>query len=432
MRSLFRCCALVCAAALLAIPTPASADLVKLKSGGEIRGKLTSARRPKKDSKEPVVVETLSGTVVAVVPVEVKFVTRRPLKVEEYETRAKTIPHTVEAHSQLAEWCRSKRLSEQRREQLREILDIDPDHKYARASLGYSKRDGKWMTNDEWNRSRGLVKYKGRYITPEELTLIKKGEKELARERVWYKKVRIWKLWLSSRNADRQSLAVQNLRGITDPDAVSALNHYFKGETSKPLRFLFLTVLSGIKGPKPVEVLTNLVLFDVDAELRYAALNAISKPQYKTATPYFVRALRHDQLYVVRRAGEALRRVGDESAVPALITALTTTHIYKVRVPRKSVGVSTNGSFAGQSALPPQVEAMLRTGQFPHGVIVNNPQANQAARANTKVVRVKYSHNNPPVLSALQRITSQSFGYNQRDWRLWLASSKNQAGVKSP
>lgn len=444
MRSIIRYFTLLAGLLLVLRPASLSADLVKLKAGGEVRGKLRSElpdlKRPdpkktdakKTEKSEPVVVETLSGTVVAVLPEQVRFVTRRPLRVEEYETKAKRIPHTIEAHSRLAEWCRSKYLRDQRKEQLRLILDIAPDHEYARRSLGYSKRDGKWMTHDEWNRSRGLVKYKGRYITPEELDLIKKGEKELERERVWYQNVRLWKLWLSSRNLERRAKGVANLKKITDPDAVAALTHYFGKETDRGMRALFLSVLSNIKGPKPVEVLTALSLYDADKELRYAALNAISKDQYATAIPYYVKALRHDLVVVVRRAGEALRRVGDESAIRPLIEALTTEHIYKVRVPKKSVGVSTNGSFAGQTALPPQVEAMLRSGQFPNGVIVNNPQANQLSRSNTKVVRRKYTFNNPEVLRALQRITGQSFAYNQRDWRLWLASSKNKPGVKSP
>lgn len=422
-------CMLLVAGLFIFAPMVAHADLVKLKAGGEVRGALRSKPDLKKP-KTPVVVETLTGTLVAVEGTDVKFVTRRPLKVEEYETKAKLVPHTIEAHLKLAEWCRAKRLRDQRKEQLRLVLDLDSDHKYARQSLGYSKRDGKWMTNDEWNRSRGLVKHKGRYITPEELAIIKKGEAELARERVWYKSVRLWKLWLSSRNAERRQKGVTNLRKITDPDAVAALNHYFKNESNKQVRYLFLAVLSNIKGPKPVEVLTGLVLYDVDAELRYAALNAISKSQYQTAIPYFVRGLRHERVYVVRRAGDALRRVGDETAVPALIAALTTSHTYRVRVPKKSVSVGSNGSFGGQSSLPPQIEAMLRAGQFPNGVIVNNPQVNQLKHANTKVVPVKYSHNNPQVLGALQRITGQSFGYNERDWRLWLASSKNVKGVK--
>lgn len=417
----------------------ARADLVKLRSGGEIRGKLRRNTRParpnrkKEERDNPVVVTTLAGTVIAVRRENVRFITRRSLRVEEYETRAKRVPNTVEDRWQLAGWCRQHGLQKQRAEQLRKILELNPEHRPARLALGYSKYNGRWMTRDEWNRSRGLVKYKGRYITPEELELLKKSQAELKREQEWFRRVRLWKAWLTSSNAKRSQAGLAELQKITDPDAVSALSRNFAHESNKALRRLFVGILSRMKGPKPVPALVARALHDSDYEIRYAALNAISEEQYAAALPYFIAALKNESVVVVRRAGEGLQRVGDERAVPALINALVTTHRYKVRVPDSSRTLSfgTNGSFApSQSALPPQIELMLRAGQLPNGVIINNPQVNQMAR--TKVITVRYTHRNREVLAALERITGQSFGYRQRDWRLWLASSKNGAQTKSP
>lgn len=407
---------------------PLYADLVKLKSGGEIRGQLegdVSAKGPK-----PVVVTTVSGGIVAVEPVSVQFITRRPFKVELYETRAKETPRTVDAQWELAEWCRKQGLSSQRDDHLRILLELAPNHRRARLALGYSNYDGKWMTRDEWNRSRGLVKYKGKYITPEELELIKKSEAEMQRERVWYRKVKTWKNWLSSRYARRRAEGLKGLQKLTDPDAVAGLSKYFRDDPNRAMRLFYVKLLSKMKGPKPVPALIYQLLHDADNEVRYAALNGISRDQYATAIPYFVRELRDGSVLVVRRAADGLRRVGDERAIPALIAALVTTHRYKVRVPDRSgtIGMTTGGSFASPSALPPQIEAMLRTGQLPNGVIVNTPQ--QPLR--TKVITVKYEHRNREALAALERITGVSYGYSKRDWQLWLASTKNGKGVKSP
>ena len=178
-------------------------DLIKLKNGGELRGQIRGGTAGFRA--DPLVIETLTGGVVSVARKDTQFVTKRPLKVEVYETRAKKTPRTLEAQWKLAEWCRQESLSQQRKTHLRVILELEPDHRTARLALGYSKYDGKWMTRDEWNKSRGLVKYKGRYITPEELALLKGNEKVLAREREWFRKVRLWKRWLSARNADRRS-----------------------------------------------------------------------------------------------------------------------------------------------------------------------------------------------------------------------------------
>lgn len=408
---------------------PATADLVKLRSGGEIRGKLFDRLTRKKG--EPVVVETLSGGIVAVEAAVVKFVARRPMKVEIYESRAKRTAKTVAAQWKLAEWCRSQRLRSQRKDHLRLILEIDTNHKRSRLALGYSKYDGTWMTRDEWNRSRGLVKYKGKYITPEELELIEKSNAELAREKEWYRKVRLWKNWLSGRYSQRrQNLGVANLRGITDPDAVPALSKNFRDESKKTMRTFYVNLLARMKGIKPVAALVYQSLHDSDYEVRYAALNGISKEQYAVATGYFVGNLKNGLVVIVRRAADGLLRVGDERAIPALINALTTTHRYKIRVPDKSgIGFGTNGSFgSSQSGMTPEIATMLRSGQFPNGVIINNPQS----QIKTKIITVKYRHNNRPVLAALERLSGASFGYSKRDWRLWLASTKKGKGVKSP
>ena len=401
---------------------------MKLKSGGEIRGRLGGTASLK--NRKPVVVTTVSGGVIAVEAVSVKFIARRPFKVELYETRAKGTPKTVAAQWALAEWCRKQSLGSQRADHLRILLDLAPNHRPARLALGYGRYDGKWMTRDEWNRSRGLVKHKGKYITPEELELIKKSEAELQRELTWYRKVKAWKHWLSNRYANRRAAGQKNLQNLQDPDAVPALSKYFRDESDRGLRVFYVRQLAKIPGPKPVGALVYQMLYDSDNEIRYAALNGIAKEQYPVSIGYFIRELRNASVVTVRRAADGLKRVGDERAIPALINALVTSHHYKVLVADNSgsIGFNTNGSAAVQSPLPPRIEVMLRTGQLPNGVIMNNPQ--QAVR--TKVITVKYDLQNREVLSALERITGVSYGYSKRNWRLWLASTKNSAGVKSP
>jgi len=408
---------------------PLSADLVKLKSGGELRGQLDGDVSLK--GRAPVVVSTVSGGLVAVEAVTVQFVTRRPFKVELYETRAKGTPKTIAAQWALAEWCREQGLRSQREDHLRILLELDPNHRPSRLALGYGKYDGKWMTRDEWNRSRGLVKHKGKYITPEELELIRKSEAELEREIAWHRKVKTWKNWLSNRYANRRAEGLKNLRKLTDPDAVPALSKNFSDESNKALRAFYVKLLEKMKGAKPVAALVQQSLYDTDYEIRYAALNGISKDQYAIAVPYFIRELGNESVVVVRRAADGLQRVGDERAIPALVNALVTTHRYKVRVrdTSGSIGFTPGGSFGTpQPTLPPQIEAMLRTGQLPNGVIVTEPEQ----RVRTKVVTVKYNHQNRQVLAALQRLTGASHGYSKRDWLLWLASTKNSGGAKSP
>ncbi|HAH44386.1 MAG TPA: hypothetical protein DCM07_05910 [Planctomycetaceae bacterium] len=76
--------------------------------------------------------------------------------------------------------------------------------------------------------------------------------------------------------------------------------------------------------------------------------------------------------------------------------------------------------------LPPEIEAGLLAGRYPNGVIV---LPSQQPRVRMRTVSVKHNHQNEAVLSALQEITQQNFGYNQRLWQLWWSSTQNKTGI---
>ena len=408
----------------------ANADLIKLNNGGEIRGKIARKLRAKNSAE--VAIETLGGALVVVARKQVRFVTRRPLTVEVYETRAKSTPSTLDAQWELAEWCRKNRLKSQRKVHLRIILELDPDHKKAHYGLGHSRYHGEWKSRDEVMLSRGYVKHKGRYVTPQELELIEKTQVQRDAERKWYQKVRLWHGWLTEkhsgqRQAARRKAGLAELQKLTSPDAVAALTHFFQDDENNQVRALYVQILAQVPGARPVQPLVQQSLQDSNYEIRYQALNAISSEQYGTATPYFVRELKHKNNAIVRRAAMALGRVGDEGVFPNLVDALVTTHKYRVRVPdNKGLSFGTNGSFGNTRQVPPSVELMIRSGQFPFGVIVNNPQPNRLR--STKVVHVKYDHQNAEVLSALKKLTGESFGFDKRTWRLWWLAQKHGTG----
>ena len=408
---------------------PAEADLIKLKNGGEVRGRIDRKRGSTKAAQVTIV--TLNGTVVVVDRSQIEFVTRRSVKIEEYETRAKAIPHSIDAHLELAEWCRKNGLTRQRVEQLKSVIEIAADHEKAQAGLGHTLRNGKWMTRDEDMLSRGYVKYKNRYVTPQEMELIQKTKAELDREQAWYKDVRLWLNWIKGRKAELARQGLAELQQIIDPDAVAALSNFMHDDKSGKLRRLYVEILGRIPGNKPVKALVVQSRHDSNYEIRYESLNSLSSKQYEAAMPIFLRELRNESNVVVRRAGVGLQRVGDERAIPNLIAALITTHRYKVRVPKKGVGFGTNGSFGGttgNSVLPPNIELMLRSGQLPNGVIINQPSQ---ANVLTKVITIKYDHKNREVLSALSRLTGKDFSYDQRTWRLWVNTNKNALGKVS-
>lgn len=407
-------------------PALLNADIIKLKSGGEIRGEI----KEKSIRTSPqITITTLIGATVVVNQDDIEFVSRRSLIVEQYESRAKFTADTVEAQWELAEWCLKNRLRNQRETHLRRIIELDPEHEDANRGLGHSLHDGKWMTRDEYMTSQGMVKYRNRYVTPQELELLEKTDSELKAEQEWFGKVRLWLGWITGRNDQRRDKGLANFKTINDPHAIPALSRNMRENKSPQMRAFYVVTLKQIPGEKVVKPLVWQSLFDASTEIRYESLNAIPEDHYKEARDEYVAELKHDMNLVVRRAGIGLLRVGNQTVIPDLIDALVTKHRYRVPVDDLSntitastgSGVSTSGG--GGIPLPPQIAAMLANGQLPYGVQIDD---SRSGRPKTKkMVTVKYDHKNNEILAALQRITGEDFGFDERTWELWWNAKKN-------
>ncbi len=194
---------------------------------------------------------------------DVEAIVRRKMVVEEYESLRRAAPNTLEAQWDLAEWCRQKSLPKERESHLRAVVALDPDHVAAHRGLGHIKdRQGHWATHDEVMISRGYVKYKGKYVLPQELELMQQDERVSEAEKGWFKRVRMLHLWLDGDRSDRQADAVKQLKEIQDPDAVPALAKYFKAVPNADQRLLYVEILTQIIGDKPVPALVLQSLWD--------------------------------------------------------------------------------------------------------------------------------------------------------------------------
>ncbi|QDU10658.1 HEAT repeat domain-containing protein [Gimesia aquarii] len=420
---------ILCTLIILADPsrTKVSADLIKLKNGGEIRGKIVPFT--KMGSKETRIMKTLSGGSISIDAEHIEFITNRPLVIEEYETKSKNIEDTVEAHLKLAEWCSQNHLRAQRNQEMEQIIRLNPDHAKARASLGYTKRNGEWTTRDEVMRGNGYIKYKGRYVSSAELELLEKNEADLEKERAWIKKIKLWLAWTNGNDLLRQQAGLREIQSISDPYAVAGLARLMGKHKSIAIRSLLVSTLTQITGDKPLRPLAELVLTDPNQAIRTAALQALTKRDATKAIAYFIQALKNKSNVIVQRAGSGLEAIGDQSVIPDLISALITKHTYRVRVPdaTSTYSYNTNGTFGNSGVvLPPDIEAGLLAGRYPNGVIV---LPSQQPKIRMRTVSVKYSHQNEAILLALQKISKQNFGYNERLWRLWWASTQNQTGI---
>ena len=425
-------CGVACAA-LIASAT--RADYVVLKNGGELHGELQrEAGAPVNPDR--LTIKTLSGTLVTLAKDEVQSVVRRRLALEQYDMQVRLTPDTVDAQWSLAEWCREKSLTDQRNTHAQRVLELDPENVAAHRALGHIQHEGKWATRDEVMTSRGYVKYKGKYLLPQELELIQQEQRESEGEKEWYKKVNLWRAWLESDRADRQAEGLRGLQSIFDPLAVPALYKAFHNSQNEQERTLYVSILTQIDSDKALAPLVAQSLQDVSSDLRQLAVRGVQRKDYSQAIPVYLKGLKHDLNIIVNRSAFALGEMGDETVIAALIDALVTKHKYRVTVndpTQQTPGFSTNGTMVpgnAQPPIPPDINLLLATGQLPYGVQVQQilpPGAGLMKAKKTTVV--EKDEENPSVLFALQRLTSQNFVFDERQWRTWYNAQKNAGGI---
>ena len=411
---------------VVTFPQMATADLVKLMNGGELRGKIIAAG----DNKTKIRLETMTGATVVVERSLVKFVTPRSLATEEYETRSRCLEDTADAHWDLAEWCRQRGLAKQRETHLRRVTELAPDHEKAQSILGRVWHQGSWIDRDELMASQGYVKYKNKYITPQELEVIENTADELERERSWFQKIRLWHGWLDGQHENRRSQAVSGLNSVDDPYAAPAIMKFLASDSRIGMRELAVSMLVRISGAKSIAGLVKLALFDEAPQIRTAALTGIGNAHYERAQKAFVAALRNESNPVVCRAATALGQVGDKEAIKPLIEALVTVHQYQVAMDlpnNQTYSFSSDGSFSSNTpAVPPGVMAAVRTGQLLPPVFAAPSDVPAPPK---KTVTIRIEHYNAESLAALGKLTQQNFGYDKRTWHLWWAAEKNASGA---
>ena len=148
-------------AGLAALAVAAHADTVTLTNGRTLEGEV------KRDG-DRVVVKTPYGEM-QLEASEVKSIVEGRTVFDAYlERRKETDAESADSQAELAEWCQEKGLRAEARRHFQAALEIDTDHEKARAALGYSKRDGAWLTEDDVKAAEGLVKVDGKWIPREE------------------------------------------------------------------------------------------------------------------------------------------------------------------------------------------------------------------------------------------------------------------------
>ena len=410
------------AACLLAVST-ATGDIVTLEGGGTVRGRITSP-----PGSPVVTIESMIGTEYRFERGEIKALSRRSILVERYVSAARKIENSGDSteHQNLACWARTNRLRTQANEQLRKVIEIDPDNDAARKQLGYKWVEGRWQTEDDIKAAAGLVNVNGRWMPQRAKDLLDEGKQRKLNANRWFAELRPVALAAASFDNRRRGEALNTISRIDDPAATRAVQTLFAKNPSRDIRLAAIDAFENIGGRTPVPALVAIAVLDIDDEIRREAALALDPVASTESIRELAKHLRATENTSVQRAADALRTVADERATPFLIDALITSHRISIQVPDRTPSFGVGGGqigAAGPTQLSPELEAMLRTGQLEPGVHLPKP------RMVTK--RVRRDIRNTPVLQALVQLTGQNFGFDKAAWRRWLLETKKaNAGKK--
>jgi PBS lyase HEAT-like repeat-containing protein len=378
---------------LLALARSAAADTFLLESGGQVEGQWIN------HDEQPLtqyVVRTKAGVTVSLQPLQVREHVR-PLPAEaEYERIAPTFRDTVEEQWTLAQWCGQHRLEALRRRHLERVIELEPNHRQARALLGYAFVGGQWVTKEGHHREEGYELYRGRWRRPQEIELLERKSKRELLEKEWLARLQRWRKLLDT---DKAHQASQSIRAIDDPLAVRPLSDMFRRERVRAVKTLYADVLANINSRESVAFLIQASLNDADVEIFYYCLNKLVGLQVPRLADEYIDSLRDSNNERVNRAAAALAQIGDRAAVSPLIDALMTVH---QRVLPGKPGMSPDATAATFGS---DGSATFSKNEGPQ----------------VQIVRVQ----NPQVLEALRKLSGESgFGFDQQQWRYWYNQEK--------
>ncbi|MBM4031689.1 MAG: hypothetical protein FJ291_07870 [Planctomycetes bacterium] len=416
--------------ALLALGlAPAAADVVHMKSGGRVEGAILSR------TDAELVVQTSAGKVVLkmaeVDRIEVKA---SPLDVYR-EMAAKVKDDDADGHYNLGLWCQDQKLFREGRGEFEKTIALDPNHKGARAKLGYVLRDGKWLTDAEAKKAEGLVRVGEKWVTEDERV---RGEQREA-VAAWARRFR---QLVAARPTSEQAVAKRVLDAIGERprDIPHAALHIVLEELIKEsieasrdrtgdARLALVGVLADSRGPDAADILRKAAVRDIDGRVRAAAIKALAAQKDPENTAYFVgliqrftsprvrlgsdKAGRATARRVLRRASEALAGLRDPKAIPALAGAISVYFAF----PEKADEMPPLNISFGNTALADM--AIVRDAFGRQVAVPITENSNWGLDASLEREAEDPFFFNEAAYNALRTLTGQDFSHDKRAWLAW-------------
>ena len=392
---------------LVAIWAPAvRADLFELKDGGEVDGAVVE-----RSEAGDYVVRTSEGAEISLERNSIQRVVQHDEATAEYRRKSRSAPDTVEAHRELAEWCRARKMLDEADHHMARVAELDPNDEDARRSLGLQQVGNRWLTSDELMTERGMIFFDGKYRTKQDAALRDREKKQSSVNIDWLQQLKIWRGFLDNRRPERVQEDQAHILAINDPQAAPALIRVMEEEPEDSIFELFMRVLAQLDHPAALQQLVAYTLDpEINPEFRAQARDYLLRwPRPVPIVPY-VNALKSKDNRVVNLAGLALGQLNDPAAISPLIDALVTTHKYIVppagggNGDQITAGFGTPGAGGGG------------------GLSVGGKGAQVISR----------DESNEKVLQALVKLSGkQNFEFDEPAWRAWYVDMQMRQTVNA-
>jgi tetratricopeptide (TPR) repeat protein len=166
MKKMF--CASVLLAILLTTSTVLALDIVRMHGGRAIEGEIVA------EDYDCVRLKTSHG-VVELSKEDIDSIERDLDLDKEFENRFGKAGSASDFY-ELGLWCEDYKRAELAKKCYEKAIKLDPSHAPSRTKLGYKEHQGKWYTEEEYNREvRGLVLHEGEWISKSDKDMLDAG-----------------------------------------------------------------------------------------------------------------------------------------------------------------------------------------------------------------------------------------------------------------
>lgn len=390
-------------ALLLLFAASAAADEIELTSGTVVEGKV-------QDLGDSVRVVKSGGS--AVYPKSmIRKITPKKTVEELYEEKSAALKaDDAEGRVALARWCLQQKLPKEALAEFRKVVAVNPDHEEARLGAGFQKVNGQWLSEDDANQARGLVKHKGRWMTPEQRDLDKALEEQKDLDKALQHEVAVQLGHLKSANEKTRQDAMDALSKIDDKHKVKAFIAAIPMPQREGRKFLFQE-LGRIKDPAALKPLVRRSLWDDDEDLRPVAFRAVQDIGHPDSALFYVPFLAEESISARIRCVDAMAVFKDWRVAPALLQAL-----------ENNIDLTRHYDKEGEA----MNQLAGRTITMGDGSSITLPRTVRVNRVDPldKNSRLKLQQEKASILGTLGAVTGQSFGEDFAKWRAWIERKK--------